>query len=97
MMKKYRKKPEVLEAVRWYPSLDLQDVPMTPYSGDNVGSTCVECLSAMSAHVVLETEPGGISRLVCPGDWIVKDSLGRFSPMDPDVFAAYYAEVDDDG
>lgn len=79
---KYRKKPVVIEAVRW--------------RGDNAGECHDHAGSAFrvvgQAQVYAEKEDTWVN---CPvGHYVIKGVAGEFYPCDPDVFAATYEPAD---
>ena len=81
---KFRKKPIVIEAVRWQPETKegvaamLRFVPMPSLVGDDLRIKTLE--GVMTAN---------------PGDWVIKGVAGEFSPCKPDIFEATYEPVDD--
>ena len=78
---KYRKKPVVIEAVRWtgsmQPIIDLlgHDLP----TGGNGSIIVMTPEGNMECHI---------------GDWIIKRVKGEFYPCDPDIFELTYEEVE---
>ncbi len=110
-MSKFRKKPVVIDAEQWFKNGDhseddceMFDAGDGPFQGEgkivryfrrpNVeGQTvCVYCDQIMHIHGWIDTPEGYI---VCPGDWIIKGSEGRFYPCEDDIFKATYDPVDD--
>ena len=86
-MKKYRKKPVVVEAVRWM--------------GHNTEEV-MEFLSAgrrpftiKQPKVMIWTLEGIITASL--GDYIIKGVHGEFYPCKPDIFHKTYEEVTDEG
>jgi hypothetical protein len=83
MIKKYRKKPVVIEAVRWTGEnyeeiakfMDYKDID------DTEGG----------AVLIIETLEGDFRASV--GDWIIKGITNEFYPCKPDVFSKTYEEV----
>lgn len=81
---KYRKKPVVIEAIK--------------YNGENrkeiekfVGKSLVKYLSDSSLMIpTLEGE-----HIATLGDWIIKGVKGEFYPCKPDIFEATYEPVND--
>ena len=75
---KYRKKPVVVEAVRWWPPTDERHVPIpqvvyNPMADEDYG---------------VHSDRGFMS---CrPGDWIVQGVAGEFYPCPEDIFEATY-------
>ena len=109
MMKKYRKKPVVIEAEQWFrvegDNMRMhgrlpEDIPIYLL---NVGyyrtpeldgqNKCKHCGVIMHNHGWVDTLEGG--HIVCPGDWIIKGVKGEFYPCKPDIFEATYEEVKD--
>jgi hypothetical protein len=85
-MAKYRKKPVVVEATRWFKDGDHPNVRHV--SGTHA---CKKCGITMNAHGWIETLEGG--HVVCPGDWIITGVQGECYPCKPDIFAATYEAV----
>ena len=97
-VKKYRKKPVVIEAMLWNGSL-----------GSAVG--IIEWVRAQNGRVKYwapgewdngETEGPYLSiytlegrMLANPGDWIIRGVQGEFYPCKPDIFAATYEAATD--
>lgn len=93
-MAKFRKKPVVIEAVRW--------------TGRTIeGNETLDWLR--EALNIDPTTPGGVIRLAdevhigtlegimvaSPGDWIIRGIEGELYPCKPDIFAATYEpEID---
>lgn len=90
-MKRYRKKPVVIEAVQWdgyklegvYPITFFQQqcnwhYGQAPRDGDKY-------------ELVIETLEGEMCAE--PGDYIIKDIKGEIYPCKPDIFEASYEEV----
>lgn len=83
-MDRYRKKPVVIEAMRWEPE------------GDDCGGAVVGWL--MSRAVDFQIVAGKAVELPTlegtmradPGDWIIKGVKGEFYPCKPDIFEATY-------
>ena len=79
MIKKYRKKPVVIEAIQW--------------TGDNtfdvfefVGYDCL-----VNCRLVIHTLEG--KHYASVGDYIIKGVQGQFYPCKPDIFEQTYEEV----
>lgn len=82
-MKKFRKRPVVIEAQQWFKQGDLEVVTVVP-----------EYLSQVTNREVcgwVDTLEGG--HIVTPGDWIIKGIAGEFYPCKPDIFENTYEEV----
>jgi hypothetical protein len=92
-MKKYRKKPVVVEAVRYLPTKENHKTlgqEIIDWSGDGIVERVdPDDLSASSLWI----EMLGDGTRVNYGDWIVKDIDRNFYPCKPDIFEATYEEV----
>jgi len=82
-MGRYRKKPVVIEAIQW--------------TGDNYEA--VEAFAGYTRTMVPLDSVLGLFTLEgfkpCPiGYWIVKGVKGEFYPVDPEIFAMTYEEVE---
>lgn len=97
-MPKYRKKPVVVEAVRWTGS-NLEEIR------NFVGSDLIEdymelfsvngMLKKMLVDIAIDTLEG--NNEVDYGDYIIKGVKGEFYPCKPDIFLKTYEEVIEDG
>lgn len=86
---KYRKKPVVIEAVRW--------------TGENGSEIEAFCGANVLFGTIYEPEPV-CAACICtlegkmyahPGDYIIKGVNGEFYPCKPDVFAKTYERVEE--
>lgn len=87
MARLYRKRPVVIEAVRWTGTADaLAELRSFTDSSVHVithaGSTTVE----------IHTLEGVMTASL--GDWIIKGIAGEFYPCKPDIFEESYEKVD---
>ena len=103
---KYRKKPVVIEATRWFKNGDHPE-DNTPYA-DREGAVvrycrtpaldgtkhCKHCGHTMHVHGWIDTLEGG--HTVCPGDWIITGVQGEHYPCEPDIFEQTYEAVEED-
>ncbi len=86
-MAKFRKKPVVIEAVR--------------YTGENSGEVKKFCPQIVrlpykrGVGVLLEIETLEGDMQVSIGDWVIKGVKGEFYPCKPDIFEATYEPVND--
>ena len=80
MIKKYKTKPVVIEAVKWTGS-NIKEVK--EFVGKNLG-----------AVLVIKTLEGDMR--ADKGDYIIKGLRGEFYPCKPDVFEKKYEEVEDE-
>ena len=80
MIKKYRKKPVVIEAIQWA-SNNLSEI-------DNfIGRT----VDNKETTLVIHTLEGDMEASI--GDYIIKGVNGEFYPCKPDIFDKTYEEV----
>ena len=82
---KYRKKPVVIEAVRW---LGNNHAEICEFFGDDF-----EPLEIRGNEGVYITTLEGVLR-ASVGDYIIKGVNGEFYPCKPDIFAKTYEPVD---
>jgi len=83
---KYRKKPVVVEAVKWDGS-NLQEVK------DFVGKN-FECIPSDTAlRLIIHTLEG--DHVCSEGDFIIKGVKGEFYPCKPDIFEQTYESAED--
>ncbi|MFR4530611.1 MAG: hypothetical protein ACLT5Y_03680 [Thomasclavelia ramosa] len=96
-MPKYRKKPVVVEAVRWTGS-NLEEI--RNFVGSDLIEECVELfdikrtLKEMLVDIAIDTLQGTMR--VDYGDYIIKGVQGELYPCKPDIFLATYEEVAED-
>jgi len=95
-MKKYRKKPVVIEAEQWFGYGDVPEANIIKYSDQqmykfNPTDRCDRCGELYINHGFLHTLEG--FQIVCPGDYIVKGVEGEFYPCKADIFEKTYEEV----
>ncbi len=104
MSNKFRKKPVVITADRWFKNGDHPfDYPMgfnNPEhegkivrryraSNNDGGRCCLRCDSIiMHKHGWIDTLEGGY--VVCPGDWIITGVNGEYYPCKHDIFKKTY-------
>ena len=83
-MPKFKKKPSVVEAVRW----SSEDHDVVPFKSHSQSSQiCPQCGNKYRAHGQLNVED---YHRVCPGDWIITDENGKRYPCSPALFDATY-------
>ena len=89
-MMRFRKKPVVIEAVRWT-GRNLNEVLQF------VGRDKLVQLRDLNDHptgvLVVETLEGDMR--ADKGDWIIKGVKGEFYPCKPDIFAATYEPAEE--
>ena len=86
-MKKYRKKPVVIEAVQFKGDLALGENPMP----DEIKNNREVFRLSQSSNLMIKTLEG--TMIANRGDWIIKGIKGEFYPCKPDIFEATYEEV----
>ena len=107
-MPKFRKKPVVIEATRWFKNGDHpNDFAGRPDDTNREGEVvryyrtplgdsnrrCEHCNFSMCHHGWIDTLEGG--HIVCPGDWIITGVAGEQYPCKPDIFEATYDPVEE--
>lgn len=84
-MPKFRKKPVVIDAVRYILS---EKIPDELWIKDALEG---EILMPRGNHVAIKTLEGTMH--ASPGDWIIRGIKGEIYPCKPDIFEATYEEV----
>ncbi len=90
---KYRKKPVVIEATRWFKEGNSAAVRV--YRASEAERPCQHCSRSMHVHGWIDTLEGG--HIVCPGDFIITGVKGEMYPCKPDIFEATYERAEDWG
>jgi hypothetical protein len=104
-MSKFRKKPVIVEATRWWKNGDhpddmvgkdwvlIEGKVVRRYNDPNTSghALCVNCNRRLLEHGWIDTLEGG--HIVCPGDWVITGIKGERYPCKPDIFAATYEAV----
>lgn len=85
-MPHFRKKPVVIEAVRWSGVPAEADAVF-----DLVTDPAKQVISRTGENLTVTTLEGAMS--ANPGDWIIKGVQGELYPCKPDIFAATYEQV----
>ena len=78
---KYRKKPVVIEAVRFYPSMMITDELPDGVEVDRD-----------TGRAFIQTLEGELT--VNPGDWVITGIKGEKYPCRPDIFIDTYEKVE---
>ena len=96
-IKKYEKKPVVVEAYQWFKVSDYiegktRDVDYYRHPEVCGSSSCKHCGEIMYLHGWIDTLEGG--HIVCPGDYIITGIKGEKYPCKPDIFKETYREVE---
>ena len=85
MIKKYKKKPVIIEAVQWTGENHKEiDEFITMANRTKIGST----------KISINTLEGIMTADI--GDYIIKGVQGEFYPCKPDIFEQTYEEVNDE-
>ena len=96
-MTKYRKKPVVIEAVRFEYTLDGL-VRLSEFVGDSLGEVTKEKhLYARAEAQIITLEDGiksQVAHIATEGDWIIKGVQGEFYPVKADIFEETYELVE---
>lgn len=90
---KYRKKPIVIEAMRFDGTSKGAD-SVIQFTGKDAGVSYAEENGTKVYDVWIETLEGLM--FAAPGDWIIKGVKGEFYPCKPDIFDATYEAIEDD-
>lgn len=88
-MPKFRKKPVVIEAMRWSDDHGKNDVRLLDWLRANAVAYVWE-----GWDLAIPTLEGTMK--VSKGDWVIRGISGEFYPCKPDIFAATYEEVRSD-
>jgi hypothetical protein len=89
-MKKYRKKPVVIEAIelnRRHSDMAVEFVGKENIENYNLGEFAED-----SCYIEIKTLEGTMT--ASEGDWIIKGIKGEFYPCKPDIFEATYEKAD---
>lgn len=87
MIKKYRKKPVVIEAVQW--KYGKGDIELRNFLTEWIGDAFLT--DGEYWYPGIKTLEGDMR--VNPGDYIIKGVKGEFYPCKPDIFEATYEEA----
>ena len=83
MIKKYKKKPIVIEAVQW-----------TGFNKREIDEFIGKCILILSDGCLLLTTLDEVMH-VAQNDYILKGIKGEFYPCKPDIFKQTYEELDE--
>lgn len=97
MVKSFRKKPVVIQAIRWTGDNLAQIIHFTDgrapeTRSDHAGMKWEEYVALVRAEGLKIYTLEGI-HLASIGDWIIRGVKGEFYPCKPDIFAQTYDEV----
>lgn len=93
MIKKYRKKPVIIEAEIYKDWESFENNIGAPLSSIDSDSEwfCQQCECSVYKHANCKTLEG--FHIVCPGDFIIKGIKGEFYPCKPDIFEMTYDKL----
>lgn len=87
MIKTYRKKPVIVQAMRWMGDYD----ELVKLTGSLPGDTYHVNYTDHGSLLVIHTLDGNM--IAAEGDYIVKGIAGEFYPCRSDIFQVMYEEV----
>lgn len=94
-VKRYRKKPVEIEAMRYDGTTDTatEIIDWALASGETITYYCPDDESCRrESHALnIATLEGMMTAL--PSDWVIRGVAGEFYPCKPEIFAATYEEV----
>ena len=93
---KFRKKPVVIEATKWFKDGDHPAVTSLPTMKTlEIGFALGSKSDGIPPNKLgwVETLEGG--HIVTPGDWIITGVKGEHYPCKPDIFEATYERVEE--
>ena len=85
MVKKYRKKPVLIEAMQFNGSNQAEIFEWANQDCDP------PVMPGINNFLIIDTLEGPMT--ASPGDYIIKGIKGEFYPCNPDIFEATYEEV----
>jgi hypothetical protein len=88
-MPKFRKKPVVIEAIKFTGINEAKQAEYEKFVGQTLEVRSYENLLCL----IIPTLEG--EHIATPGDWIIKGVKGEFYPCKPDIFSASYETVTD--
>lgn len=95
--KQYRKKPVVIEAIKFDYTEECIEA-IKEFCGESFGgSQKARCINAKAELLIKTLEDGSngqVKHIATEGDYIIKGVQGEFYPCKPDIFALTYEEVD---
>lgn len=94
MVRKFRKKPVVIEAQKVTENSFLSIMRWIDEEGGKTGEWCWDKDDdqfIIERYLTIETLEGGMRAQEC--DWVIKGISGEFYPCKPDIFELTYEEV----
>lgn len=89
---RYRKKPVEIEAVQWWPGIEIEGVEIVQRDGVIGGKGHGEMRFPQRPKAIIRTLEGEME--VSPGDWIITGVAGEKYPCKPYIFVATYEAVE---
>ncbi len=93
-MSRYRKRPVIIDAVRWDPPFKTFPVPEWVGEAINKNPQEVGSLFRYGDDIHIHTLEGKMTAR--PGDYIIRGVKGELYPCKPDIFEATYELVVED-
>jgi len=90
-MKKYKKKPIIIEAIIFDGSGEMPEVELSMLDSD-ADWICSNCGQVARKHGNVKTFEG--FHIACPGDYIIRGIKNEHYPCKPNRFKATYEECD---
>jgi hypothetical protein len=87
-VRKYRKKPVVVEAVKFDTGCDMPEVDLVMADPIDSEEICPVCGKTAKEHGNVKTLEGYLC--ACPGDFIIRGIKGEHYPCKPDIFKSTY-------
>lgn len=92
MIKQYRKKPVVIEAMLYEGVESIPEAEKFVGKSFKIGSASYDGKKYTTAVVSIETLEGDM--YISKGDYIIKGLKGEFYPCKPDIFEATYEALE---
>jgi hypothetical protein len=86
---KFRKKPVVIDAVRWYGGNVAELMALVRDAAPETSAQVEVASGLVYVHTLEGTMAAGV------GDWIIRGVKGELYPCKPDIFEATYEAVED--
>lgn len=90
--RKYRKKPEVVEAMQW-DGTAISATRILEWGFSGLGTATYDYSKPEQQRLRIRTLEGSL--YASPGDWIIRGIAGDFYPCKPEIFANTYDPVED--
>lgn len=93
-MQKFRRKPTVLEAVKWRGSNFAEVIEFLKITSATGGVAGEDAVTRINDKIKINTLEGTMTADV--GDWILRGTAGEIYPCKPDIFKNIYEPVEED-